>query len=103
MNSVTPPIFAAIQHDIPGLRRYFLTVNEGLAVFAFPLTVGIALVAQDLVPVVFGSRWLFMIAPLQILAIYSTIRVITPTASQALVVTGDTRYLMYLGAVAAVA
>ncbi|HET9775144.1 MAG TPA: lipopolysaccharide biosynthesis protein [Gemmatimonadaceae bacterium] len=102
MNSVTPPIFAAIQHDIPGLRRYFLTVNEGLAVFAFPLTVGIALVAQDLVPVVFGSRWIFMIAPLQVLAIYSTIRVITPTASQALTVTGDTRYLMYLGGVAAV-
>lgn len=102
LNSVTPPIFAAIQNDIPALRRYFLTVNEGLAVVAFPLTLGIALVANDLVPVVFGTRWLFMIAPLQVLAIYSTIRVITPTASQALVVTGDSRFLMYLGAVAAV-
>ena len=103
MNSVSPPIFSAVQHDIAALRRYFLTVSEGLAVFAFPLTVGIALVARDLVPVVLGDRWLFMIAPLQVLAIYSTIRVITPTASQVLVVTGDTRFLMYMSGVAAIA
>jgi len=103
LSSVTPPIFAAVQHDIPALRRYFLTVTEGLAVFAFPLTVGIALVANDLVPVVFGERWLFMIAPLQILAIYSTVRTITPTASQVLVVTGDTRFLMYIAGMGAIA
>jgi PST family polysaccharide transporter len=95
-SSVTPPIFAAVQHDIPALRRYFLTVTEGLAVFAFPLTLGLALVARDLVPVLFGDRWLFMTAPLQVLAAYSTIRTITPTVSQVLAVTGDTRFLMYL-------
>ena len=103
LSSVTPPIFAAVQDDLPALRRYFLTVTEGLAVFAFPLTLGIALVASDLVPVVFGSRWLFMIAPLQVLAAYATIRTITPTASQVLVVTGDTRFLMYMSGVAALA
>ena len=103
LSSVTPPIFAAVQDDLPALRRYFLTVTEGLAVFAFPLTLGIALVARDLVPVVFGSRWLFMIAPLQVLAAYATIRTITPTASQVLVVTGDTRFLMYVSGVAALA
>ena len=96
VGSVTPPIFAAVQDDIPALRRYFLTVTEGVAVFSFPLSVGLALVARDLVPVVFGERWLFMIAPLQLLAAYSTIRTITPTVSQVLAVTGDTRFLMYL-------
>ena len=100
--SVTPAMFAHVQHDKAALRRYFLTVTEGLAVFAFPLTIGIALVARDLVPVVFGDRWIFMIAPLQLLAIYSTIRVISPTMSQVLVVTGDTKFMMYMGAVAAV-
>jgi teichuronic acid exporter len=101
VSSVTPPIFAAVQHDIPALRRYFLTVTEGLAVFAFPLTLGLALVARDLVPVVFGDRWLFMIAPLQVLAAYSTIRTITPTVSQILAVTGDTRFLMYMTGIGA--
>jgi O-antigen/teichoic acid export membrane protein len=100
--SVTPAMFAHVQHDKAALRRYFLTVTEGLAVFAFPLTIGIALVARDLVPVVFGDRWIFMIAPLQLLAIYSTIRVISPTMSQVLVVTGDTKFMMYMGGVAAV-
>ena len=101
LSSVTPPIFAAIQNDIPALRRYFLTVTEGLAVVAFPLTVGMALVATDLVPTVFGAKWLFMIPPLQVLAVYATLRTITPTASQVLVVTGDTGYLMYMAGLAA--
>jgi PST family polysaccharide transporter len=100
--SVTPPIFAAVQDDIPALRRYFLTITEGLAVIAFPLTLGLALVAPELVPVVFGERWLFMIPPLQILAAYSMVRTITPTVSQVLNVTGDTRFLMYMNAFAAV-
>jgi PST family polysaccharide transporter len=103
LSSVTPPIFAAVQNDIPALRRYFLTVTEGLAVFAFPLTVGIALVATDLVPVVFGTKWIFMIPPLQVLAVYATVRTISPTASQVLVVTGDTGYLMYVAGLAAIA
>jgi len=102
VTSVTPSIFSAAQHDIPNLRRYFLTVTEGLAVFAFPLTVGMALVAADLVPVVFGERWLFMIGPLQILAAYTTIRTISPIAAQVLAVTGDTAYLMYVSAMGAV-
>ena len=101
VGSVTPPIFAAVQNDIPALRRYFLTVTEGLAVFAFPITLGLALVAPELVPVVFGDRWLFMIPPLQVLAAYATIRTITPTVSQVLAVTGDTRFLMYMTALGA--
>jgi PST family polysaccharide transporter len=101
VTSVTPPIFSAVQHDIPALRRYFLTVTEGLAVISFPLTLGLALVARDLVPVVFGDRWLFMIGPLQILAAYSTVRVIAPTVANVLVVTGDPRFLMYMNGVGA--
>jgi PST family polysaccharide transporter len=103
VSSVTPAVFAAVQHDIPALRRYFLTVTEGLAAFTFPLALGLALVARDLVPVVFGDRWLFMIGPLQILAAYATIRTIAPTVSLVLPVTGDMRFLMYMNAVGAFA
>jgi PST family polysaccharide transporter len=103
VGGVTPPMFAAVQNDIPALRRYFLLVIEGLAVVAFPLTIGIALVAQDLVPVVFGERWRFMTLPLQVLAAYASVRTISPPASQVLQVTGDTRFQMYQNALAAVA
>lgn len=102
VGGVTPSMFAAVQHDIPALRRYFLLVVEGLAVVAFPLTIGIALVAGDLVPVVFGERWRFMTLPLQVLAAYASVRTIAPPASQVLLVTGDTRFQMYQNALAAV-
>lgn len=102
LSSVTPSIFAAVQTDIPALRRYFLIITEGTASIAFPFTLGIALVARDLVPVVFGERWLAMIVPLQLLASYAAVRTIHPTAANALVVTGDTRFQMYQTAVAAI-
>jgi O-antigen/teichoic acid export membrane protein len=99
---VTSSMFAAVQHDLPALRRYFLMVTEGLAIVAFPTTIGIALVAQDLVPVVFGEKWVAMIVPLQILAAYAAIRTITPHTSQILVVTGDARFQMWLNGIAAI-
>ncbi len=103
VGGVTPPMFAAVQHDIPTLRRYFTTVTEGLATIVFPLTIGITLVAPEFVPVVFGQHWVFMTVPLQVLAAYASVRAIVPPGSQALLVTGDHRYQMYQTGVAAVA
>lgn len=100
--SVTSPVFAAVQNEAGAMRRYFLSVTEGLAVVSFPLTIGMALVARELVPVVLGEKWAFMALTLQVLAVYASIRSITPIASQALTVMGETRIQMYLG-VAAVA
>ena len=62
-----------------------------------------ALVASDVVPAVLGDKWSFMVGPLQVLAAYASVRSITPIASQALLVIGDTRFQMYLAAAAAIA
>jgi PST family polysaccharide transporter len=99
---VTSLVFAAVQDEAGAMRRYFLSVTEGLAVVSFPLTIGMALVAREPVPVVLGEKWAFMAHTLQVLAAYASIRSITPIASQALIVMGETRIQMYLG-VAAVA
>lgn len=100
VGGITPPMFAAVQHDKAALRRYFLMVISGLAVLAFPLTIGIALIAEDFIAVVFGQRWLFITAPLQVLAAYASVRTIIPTANQILLVTGDHRFQMYQNALA---
>src|SRR5690606_35029943 len=62
----------------------------------FPATIGMALVAHDLVPVVLGARWSGMIAPLQLLGIAAAIRSIAPILPQVLVVTGGNRFMMYV-------
>jgi PST family polysaccharide transporter len=93
---VTPSILSAVQHDLREVRRYLLTVTEALAMVAFPLTIGLALVADVLVPVVLGDKWIAAVAPLQILALAAAIRSISPLFPQVLMITGANRRSMYV-------
>ncbi|MEP7346382.1 MAG: lipopolysaccharide biosynthesis protein, partial [Gemmatimonadaceae bacterium] len=93
---VTPSILSAVQHDLREVRRYLLNVTEALALVAFPLTVGLALVADILVPVVLGDKWNAAVAPLQILALAAAIRSISPLFPQVLMITGANRLSLYV-------
>ena len=90
-SQVTSSLFAAVQHDHAALRRYVLILTEGFAVVSFPLTIGLALVAEELVWVVFGEKWLPMVAPLQILALSASYRSVSSIPCQVLFATKDSR------------
>jgi len=93
---VTPSILSAVQNDLREVRRYLLTVTEALAMVAFPLTVGVALVADVLVPLVLGDKWSAAVAPLQILALAAAVRSISPLFPQVLMVCGANKRSMYV-------
>lgn len=95
IGSVAPAIFAAVQDDISQLKRYVLGLTEGISLIAFPFSIGAALVADDMIRGVFGDRWAAAIAPLRLLAAYTTIRSIMPILAPALTVMRRTRFLMY--------
>lgn len=95
IGGVTPAIFASVQHDVSQLKRYVLGLTEGIALVAFPFSIGTALVAHDLILGVFGEKWAPAIAPLRLLAAYTTIRSIMPILPSALTVLRRTRFLMY--------
>lgn len=99
---VTPAFFSAMQKNPAALRRYVLGITEGLALIAFPLGVGLALVAGDFVPIVLGDKWEGTIAPLRLLAAYATVRSITPILPQVLQMIGDSRFEMWRMVAAAV-
>ena len=88
---VTPAIFAAVQHDLAEMRRYLLGVTEGLAMVTFPACVGIALVAPDVVAVLWGDEWASAVLPIQLLAILAMVRSIDPLVNQALSARGQAR------------
>ncbi|MGH7607964.1 MAG: oligosaccharide flippase family protein, partial [Gemmatimonadales bacterium] len=102
IGQVTPAIFSAVQQDAAAIRRYVLRITEGLALITFPISVGLALVARDLVPVVLGAKWAGTVLPLQLLAAYAAFRSITPLLPQVLQLTGDSRFEMWRMAAAAV-
>jgi PST family polysaccharide transporter len=94
---VMPSFYSTVQHDVAAMRRYFLTLTEGLALITFPLAAGMAFVAQDFVSVALGDKWTGVIAPLQILAGWAAVRSVAGLVSPLLYVTGGSRVAMLNG------
>jgi len=83
--AVTPGVFARVQNNDAELGRYFLLLVEGLAILLFPATVGIALVAPELVTVVLGEKWRGAVPLVQALGLFVAIRSIAPLCAQLLI------------------
>jgi teichuronic acid exporter len=101
LTGVTSSIFSAAKHDSALLTRYLTQITGTLALALLPATVGLALVAEDLLAVV-GDKWKPAIVPLRLLVLYAGVRSLTPILSQALTITGDARYTMKRAVVAAI-
>ena len=99
---VTPPIFAAVQHDLSALRRYLLSITEALAFVTLPASVGMALVARDFVLFALGDKWSGAIVPLQLLALSVAFRSVTPLLPQVLYAIGEYRLAVRYGVLCAV-
>jgi PST family polysaccharide transporter len=95
IGGVTPAFFSSLQHDRPGLRKYFLNITEGIALVTFPAAFGLALVAKLFVAVLLGPKWDAVTVPMQLLALYVSIRSLAPILPQILNVTGETRFGMW--------
>jgi PST family polysaccharide transporter len=93
--TVIPSYLAVVQKDPASLRRYLRVLSEAVALATFPATVGLALVAPELVPLVFGHQWLEMIAPLQVLCFYAGFRSVVALLSKVLTAVGDVRFVMW--------
>jgi teichuronic acid exporter len=94
VNGVTSSIFSAAKHDRALLTRYITRIMGVLSLVLLPATAGVALIARELVMGVLGSKWEAAVAPLIVLVLYAGVRSLVPILSQALAITGDTRYTM---------
>ena len=91
---VTPAYFSSIQNDKAAVRRYLVSLTEGVALVTFPIAVGLSLVAHDFVLGVLGEKWALAIVPIQFLGVYSCLRSISPLLAQVLSITGEARFAM---------
>lgn len=94
VGQVTPAVFSARQTDHAELRRYLSLLTEGLSVITFPMGIGLALTAPELVPLVFGKAWVGAVLPLQILCFFGCARSVSALIGPLLTALRDTRYVM---------
>jgi teichuronic acid exporter len=95
VTNVLPSYLAAFQTQPAALRRYLRSLTETVALLTCPATIGLALVARELVPLVFGHRWGGMIASLQVLAFYTSFRSVVALLPKFLTAVNEVRYVMW--------
>lgn len=74
INRAAFPGYAKAANDLPTLRDTFLKVIASIALVAIPAGVGVAIVADLMVPAALGWKWLNAIPLIQVLAVYGIIR-----------------------------
>lgn len=92
---VTPAFFSAVQKSEYHLRRYFLGLTELLSLVTVPASIGLALTANDLVPVLLGSKWQAAIGPLRLLSIFIAVRSVAAILPHLLNMIRDAEFVMW--------
>lgn len=69
INQTLYPAFALLRDNVEASRTYLLKSIEMSSIVIFPLTLGMACVANDMILVLFGEKWLPMELPLILLGL----------------------------------
>lgn len=94
VTTVVPSYLAALQKTPAEIRRYLRTLTEALSLITFPATVGLGLVARELVPLALGLKWQGVVVPLEILSVYAAFRSIVALLPKVLTAIGNPRFVM---------
>jgi len=105
VQTVSLPLYARLHREAEPLPNAFLAINRFLAFLAFPVFLGVALMAPAIVPVVFGAKWLPSVPVMQILAVVGLLRIAPAGTSPAVTALGKPSINLYvnLGATAVAA
>jgi len=102
MQKVVPSFFAAAYQEKEALRSYLLTLVEAVTLFILPLTLCLALVADQFVALVLGAKWMPVVLPLRILLCYATVRALTNILGPLLNAKRQAHFIMWANIAAAV-
>lgn len=99
LSSVSFPAFSKLQGDLRRLARAFSRVQMVVSALVLPASIGLLLVAPDLVRVVYGQRYMPMVPCFQVLVIYGMVRAIGATTGPVFLATGNPRIALGVQAI----
>lgn len=89
------PSYAKVQDDKERLTRGYLTSLNLVLLTVVPVAVGIFILAEDIVTVLFGAQWIPMIPAWEIFSLYALTRPISANASPLFMAMGKPNYNLY--------
>jgi lipopolysaccharide exporter len=81
IRGVVFPAFSSIQDDLVRLKKFYLTIYHFTASIGCVFAVGLSLLAPQFVEVILGPKWINIIAPLQVLAIWGGIQMLSTSTA----------------------
>jgi O-antigen/teichoic acid export membrane protein len=102
VGGVAPAYLSAARQNPAELRRYFARISGSIALLTFPVSFGLALVADDFCTVILGPKWAGAVAALRLLAVYAGVRSLTPIVPQILIVVGEHHFVALNAILAAI-
>lgn len=94
INRAVMPAYMKIAHDLPALRREYVSVLSLVALVAIPAVAGVALCAPFMVLLFLGQKWAATADLIEILAFYGITRVIQSNAYSAYLALGKPQYFV---------
>ena len=88
ITGVTFPIMAKVQDDLPRLKSIYLKIINYLASINFPIYILMIILANSLVPLILGKKWIDAVELFQILSVYALVRSTTSPAGALLLSRG---------------
>jgi len=77
INRTMFPVCSKLQNDLPALRAVYLNVLKFVSSLTIPAAVGIAVLAPEIVNVLYGEQWLPAVKVLQIMCVFSCVLALT--------------------------
>ncbi|RXR06344.1 lipopolysaccharide biosynthesis protein [Pseudoxanthomonas composti] len=99
IQQVTLPAFSRLQNDAGALRAAYLRTARVTAIVIYPVFIGAAIVAPDLITLVFGAQWGPSVPLMQILALGVLVMPLIWFKSNVLLAIGRVRAVMLLNIV----
>lgn len=97
INQVALSTFSRLQIDLPLFRQVFYQVTQFTSLIAFPTFLGVAILAPELVVVLFGQKWQPSIPVLQILTLAGMLRSLSVFNESVLTALGKPNWRFQIG------
>jgi O-antigen/teichoic acid export membrane protein len=95
VNMLSSPMMAELQSDIDAMRAAFYRAVRLTAAIALPISAGMALVADEMVAVLLGPKWLPSAPFLRLLCLYAVVRAIDVLLPPVLFARRRERFLLW--------
>ncbi len=96
-NQVALPAFSRLQEDPERFRRAFYTATQITSAIAFPIFLGVVVLAPEIVITCFGEQWLPSVPVMQVLSIVGILRSVTYFKGSIFMALGKPQWRLYFG------